>query len=79
MAGLTIEAAVRPCQGISCLSVVIKAPYLPAIGIVAERAIRTQTTLMMLVGMAGGAIQRRALELQRTMAALTRYDRMASD
>jgi hypothetical protein len=79
VAGLAIETAMRSGQGVSRLHIVIEAPHPPAIGIVAERTIRAQAPLMMLVAMAGGAILRRAFELQRAVAALARYDGVASD
>jgi hypothetical protein len=79
VAGLAIEAAMRPCQWVTRLCVVIKAPPRPTIRIVAERAIRPQAPLMMLVGVAGRAIQRRFLEPQRAMAFLARYDGVASE
>jgi hypothetical protein len=71
----------RPCQGVTRLRVVIKAPPRPTIRIMAKRAIRApaQATLMMLVGVARRAIQRRAFEPQRAMAFLARYDGVASD
>ena len=69
----------RPGQGVSRLHIVIEAPHPPAVGIVAERAIRAQAPLMMLVAMAGGAILRRAFELQRAVAAFARYDGVASN
>jgi hypothetical protein len=56
---------------------VIKAPPLPTIRVVAERTVRAQATCMKLVRVTGGASQRRALEQQRAMAFLARYDRMA--
>jgi hypothetical protein len=79
VAGVAIEAAVRPGQRVTRLRVMIKAPPRPTIRIVAERAIRAQATLMMLVAMAGGAIQRGALEIQRAMAFLARHDCVAPD
>lgn len=79
MADLAIEAAVRPGQRVTRLRVVIKPPPRPAIRIMAERAIRAQATLMMLVAMAGSAIQRGALEPQRAMAFLARHDCVAPD
>jgi hypothetical protein len=79
VAGLAIETAVRPRQGVSRLRIVIKAPHLPAIRIVAERAIRAQTPLVMLVAMAGGAILRCAFKPQRAMATLARCDGVASN
>jgi hypothetical protein len=79
VAGVAIEAAVRPGQRIARLRIVIKAPPRPTIWIVAECAIRSQTTLMMLVGVAGRAIQWRALKRQRAMAFFARYDGVASD
>jgi hypothetical protein len=79
VAGVTIEAAVRPCQRVARLRIVIKAPPRPAIRIVAERTIRAEATLMVLVAMAGGAIQRRTLESRRAVAFLARHDRMTPD
>jgi hypothetical protein len=80
MASVTIEAAVHPRQRVAGLRVVIKAPPRPAIGIVAERAIRwAEATLMVLVAVAGGAIQRRALERRRAMAFLARHNGVATD
>src|SRR5450756_150592 len=78
VAGLAIEVAVRPRQRIARLRVVIVAPALPAVRVVAERAVQPQTALMMLVAVAGVAFQRRALELQRAMALLAGNDRVAS-
>ena len=79
VAGVTIEAAMRPSQRVTRLRVMIKAPPHPTIRIMAERAVRTQATLMMLVGVAGRAIQRRALKRQRAVAFLTSYDGVASN
>jgi hypothetical protein len=70
---------VRPGQRVTRLRVVIEAPPRPTIRIVAERAIRSKTTLMMLVEVAGRAIQWGALKRQRAMALLARYDGVASD
>jgi hypothetical protein len=69
----------RPSQRVTRLRVVIEAPPRPTIRIVAERAVGTQATFMMLVGVAGCAIQRRTLKRQRAMALLASYDGMASD
>ena len=74
MAGLAIEAAMRSGQRVTRLHVVIKAPPRPTIRIVAERAIRAQSPLMMLVAVARGTIQRRALEPQRAVTFLARDD-----
>jgi hypothetical protein len=46
---------------------------------VAERTIRAQATLVMLVAVTGRAIQRRTLEQQRAMALLARHDGVAPD
>jgi len=77
VAGVAIEAAVRPRQRITRLRVVIKTPPHPTIWIVTERTIRPQATFMMLVAVAGRAIQRRPLEQQGAMTFLARYDGMA--
>ena len=77
--GLTLQAAVRPRQRIVCLCVVIKAPPRPAIWIVAERTVRPQAALVMVVRVAGDAGQWRALEAQRAVAFLASHDRMASN
>jgi hypothetical protein len=79
VAGGAIEAAVRACQRVPRLRIVIKAPPRPAIRIMAKRAIRAETTLMVLVAMAGGAVQRRALECGRAMAFLARHDGVPTD
>jgi hypothetical protein len=70
---------VRAGQRVTRLRVVIEAPPRPTVRIVAERAIRSQATLMMLVGVAGRAIQWRALKRQRAMAFLASNDGVASD
>jgi len=62
VAGLAIETAVLTGQRIARLLVVIEPPSGPTIRIVAESAVRPQTTLMMLVPVAGRAGERRALE-----------------
>jgi hypothetical protein len=64
VAGVAIEAAMCSGQRITRLRVVIKAPPLPAIRVVAERTICPQTPLMMLVAVACAARQRRVLEAQ---------------
>src|SRR5215831_4812050 len=79
VAGVAIEAAMRASQRVTRLRVMIKAPPHPTIRIMAERAVRTQAALMMLVGVAGGAIQRRALKRQRAVAFLACYDGVASN
>ena len=79
VAGVAIEAAVGPGQRVPRLRVVIKAPPLPTVRVVAERTVRPQAACMKLVRMAGGASQRRAFEQQRAMAFLAGYDRMAPD
>jgi hypothetical protein len=79
VAGVAIQTSVRPRQWVTRLCVVIKAPPRPTIRIVAERTIRAQATLMMLVAVTGRAIQWRALEQQRAMAFLARYDGVAPD
>jgi hypothetical protein len=70
---------VRSCQRVARLRIVIEAPPRPAIRIVAERAIRAEATFMVLVAMAGGAIQRRALVRRRAMAFFARHDGVATD
>ena len=79
VAGVAIQTSVRARQRVTRLRVVIEAPSRPAIRIVAERTIRAQPTLMVLVAVAGGAIQRRPLELQRAVAFLARHDGVAPD
>ena len=69
----------RPRQRITRLRVVIKTPPRPTIGIVAERTIGAEAPLMVLVAVAGGATQRRALERLRAMALLARHDGVAPD
>jgi hypothetical protein len=64
VAGLAIETAVGPGQGESRLRVMIKAPPSPTIRIVAERTVRPQAPLMMIVPVAGDANHRRALVRQ---------------
>ena len=79
MAGLTIEIAMGSGERVPRLRIVIVAPTLPAIRVVAEPTVRPQAAFMMLVAVAGVAIQRRALELQRTMTFLAGNDGMAAD
>ena len=79
VAGVAIQATVRPRQWVTRLRVVIKAPPRPTIRIVAERTIRAQATLMMLVAVTGRAIHRRTLEQQRAMALLAGHDGVAPD
>lgn len=79
VAGLAIEAAVRARQRKARLGVVIKAPSLPTVRVVAERAIRPQPPFMMAVPVAGVAAQRRSLEQQGAMALLARHDRVTSN
>jgi hypothetical protein len=62
MAGMAIEAPVRPRERVVRLRVMIKAPSRPTIRVVAEHAIGSQAPLVMLVGVTGGARQRRVLE-----------------
>ena len=74
VAGLAVEIAVGSGQRVARLGVVIIAPALPAVRIVTKRTVRPQAALMMLVAVAGVAIQRRTLELQRAMAFLAGHD-----
>jgi len=78
MAGVAIKITVRTRQRIVGLGV-IKAPSLPAIRIVAVRAIRPETAFVMLVLVAGIAIQRRVLVRGRPVALLARHHRVAPD
>ena len=64
MAGLAIEIAMGSGERVPRLRVVIVAPTLPAIRVVTEPTVRAQAAFMMLVAVAGVAIQRRTLELQ---------------
>ena len=77
VAGLAIESAVRPGQGVARLRAVVEAPSRPTIRVVAKPAVRRETPFMMLVLVASGASQRRAFEHQRTMAFLTGHDGVA--
>jgi len=79
VARVAIEIAVCPGQRVPRLRVVIKAPPRPAIRIVTERAIRAEAAFMVLIAMAGCAVQRRAFECRRTVAFLARHDSVASD
>ena len=79
VAEVAIQTSVRPRQRITRLRVVIEAPPRPTIRIVAERTIRTQATLMVLVAVTGRTIQRRTFEQQRAVALLARHDRVAPD
>jgi hypothetical protein len=79
VAGVAIQTPVRPRQWVTRLRVVIKAPPRPTIRIVAERTIRAQAALMVLVAVTGRAIQRRTLEQQRAMALLAGCDGVAPD
>ena len=62
MAGVAVERAVRTCQWIFGLAIVVEAPARPTIRIVAERAIGPQTTHMVCVFVAGRTRDRRVLE-----------------
>ena len=77
--GLAVEVAVSSSQRIARLRVMVIAPALPTVRVVTKRAVQSQATFMMLVAVAGVAIQRRALKLQRTMAFFASYDGVASD
>ena len=79
VAGVTIEAAMGPGQRVARLRVVVKAPPRPTIRIMAECAIRAESTLMVLIAMAGDKVQRRALECERAMAFLAWNDGVATD
>lgn len=79
MAGVTIEIAVRSSQRVFRLRVVVKAPLLPASGIVTEPTIWTQATFVVPVAVAAGAIQRRTLEVRRSMAPFTLNDGVPAD
>lgn len=79
VADLAIETAVRARQREARLGIVIKAPSLPTVRIVAQRAVRPQPPLMMAIPVAGAAAHRRSLEQQGAMALLTRHDRVTSD
>src|SRR5579863_6560065 len=69
----------RTRQWIFCLGVVVEAPLLPTNGIVAKPAIRTQSTFVMPVAVTSGAIQRRILELRRSMTPFTRHGGVLSN
>jgi hypothetical protein len=79
VARVAIETAVCPGQRVTRPRVVIKAPPRPAIRIVTGRAIRAEAAFMVLIAMAGCAVQRRAFECRGTMAFLARHDSVASD
>lgn len=79
VAGLAIEVAVGTGQRVARQRVVIVAPAFPAIRVVTKPAVRSQAAFMMTVAVAGVAIQRRALELQRAMTFLASHDGVASD
>ena len=79
VAGVAIEAAVRPGQWVTCLFVVIKAPSRPAIWIVAKRAVGPEAAFMTSIPVAGCAAQQCVLEVQRAMALLARHDGVAPD
>jgi hypothetical protein len=79
VAGLAIDAAVRPGQRVTRLCVVIEAPPCPTIRVVAECAVRPQATLMMLVVVAGRANDRCVLEQQGAMAFFARHDGVTPD
>jgi len=79
VARVAIETAVCPGQRVTRLRVVIKAPPRPAIRVVTEGAIRAEAASMVLIAMAGSAVQRRAFECRGTMAFLARHDSVASD
>ena len=79
VAGVAIEIAVRACQRVSSLGIMIETPPLPTIRVMADRTARTQATLVMFIPMAVGAIKRRILVRRRSMALFARHDRVASD
>ena len=80
MTSLAIEIAMGSGERVPRLRVVVVAPTLPAVRVVAEPTIRRpQAAFMMLVAVAGVTIQRRPLELQGTVAFLASYDGVTSD
>ena len=79
VASVAIEIAVRSRQGVARLGVVIKAPPLPTVRVVAQRTIRAQATVVMLIPVTFDTIQWRILEGRRAMTFFARHDRMASD
>jgi hypothetical protein len=79
VAGLAIDTAVRAGQRVTRLRVVIETPTCPTIRVVAERAVRPQAALMMLVAVAGRANERCVFEQQRAMAFLARHDGVTPD
>lgn len=79
VAGVAIETAVRADQRVAGLGVVIEAPPLPAVRVVADRTIRTQAALVMPIPVALDAVRRRILEGRRAMAFFARHDRMTSN
>jgi len=79
VAEVAVQTSVRPRQRVTRLRVVIEAPPRPTIRIVAERTIRAQAALMILVAVTGRTIQRCPLEQQRAMAFLARRDGVAPD
>jgi hypothetical protein len=79
VAGVAIEAAMRPGQWVTCLFVMVKAPPRPAIWIVAKRAVGPETAFMTSIPVAGCAAQQCVLEAQRTMALFARHDGVAPD
>jgi hypothetical protein len=79
VAGLAVETAMGTGQRVARLRVVIKAPAFPTIRIVTRPAVWPQAPLMMLIAVAGVAVQQRAFEHQRAMALLASDHGMASN
>ena len=77
--GLAIEIAVRAGQRILRPRIVIETPLPPAIGIVAEPAIRAETAFMMLVAVAAGAFKRSFLEFRRSVTPFASDARVTAD
>lgn len=79
VAGVAVQRAVRACQWIFGLMIVVEAPTRPTIRVVAKRAIGAQPTDMVRIFVAARACNRSVLERRGSMALLTRHDRMPAD
>ena len=73
-----IESAMRPSQRIFSLSVMIKSPASPAVGVVTKTAIASQATLVMVILVTARACDGSSFVRRGLMAFLARNDRVSA-
>lgn len=80
MAGMTIQSFMFAIQFVVGLVVVVKAPQFPAVGVMTQFAIITETLFMRVFGLVtGNALYRRTLERRGQMTFLTGSDGVLSN